>query len=94
MQGFLPDVSYENSKIRELEEELDWHDEKARDGIDKIESLIKYLIEKKMTINDSRQLCRASSLQTKYIIILLDKISQLSEAVSHVHICFSKYLKK
>ncbi|XP_057340676.1 uncharacterized protein LOC130677824 isoform X2 [Microplitis mediator] len=79
--GFLPDVSYENSKIRELEEELDWHDEKARDGIDKIEGLIKYLIEKKMTINDSRQLCRASSLQTKYIIILLDKISQLSEAV-------------
>ncbi|KAH0557966.1 hypothetical protein KQX54_013304 [Cotesia glomerata] len=75
--GFLPDVSYENSKIRELEEELDWQDEKARNAVDQVEYLIKYITEKK-NINNNRK----SNLEAKYILILLDKISQLSEVVT------------
>lgn len=73
----MPDVSYENSKIRELEEELDWQDEKVRSAVDQVEYLIKYVIEKK-NINNNQK----SNLEAKYILILLEKISQLSEIVS------------
>ncbi|KAK0183070.1 hypothetical protein PV327_001142 [Microctonus hyperodae] len=81
--GFSFEETQSHAKIQQLKETLDWYNDEIFNAIEKLDTIIKQL-GREPEPEDRRRLSDASESQTRYILILLDKITLISEAVKEI----------
>ncbi|KAK0164926.1 hypothetical protein PV328_003492 [Microctonus aethiopoides] len=81
--GFSFEETQSHAKIQQLKEKLDWYNDEIFNAIEKLDTIIKQL-GREPEPEDRKRLSDASESQTRYILILLDKITLISEAVKEI----------